>query len=117
LFVYHAEVLVGTPEAERFKIMERRLLKAIMTPAMIAAFLFGVLLLLTPGVADWESGWLWLKLGMVFGLTYVHHLMGWWRKDFANDVNRKSPKFFRVVNEIPTIGMIVIVVMVIVRPF
>ena len=59
LFVYHTEVAVGSPESERFKIMERRLLRAIMNPAMIATFLFGGLLLATPGVIDWSSGWIW----------------------------------------------------------
>jgi putative membrane protein len=117
LFVYHTEVGVGSAEAERFKLMERRLLRAIMNPAMIATFLFGILLLLTPGIADWNSGWLWVKLLMVFGLSHIHHLMGRWRKDFADDANTKTPKFFRVANEVPTIGMIVIVIMVIVRPF
>ena len=78
LFVYHTEVAVGSPESERFKIMERRLLRAIMNPAMIATFLFGGLLLATPGVVDWWSGWIWVKLVLVLGLSHIHHLMGRW---------------------------------------
>ena len=117
LFVYHTEVDVGSPESERFKIMERRLLRAIMNPAMIATFLFGGLLLATPGVVDWSSGWIWVKLAMVLGLSHIHYLMGLWRKDFAADQNTRSSRYFRVVNEGPTLAMIVIVIMVIVRPF
>ena len=117
LFVYHTEVAVGSLESERFKIMERRLLRAIMNPAMIATFLFGGLLLATPGVIDWSSGWIWVKLVLVLGLSHIHHLMGRWCKDFAADQNTRSSRYFRVANEVPTLAMIVIVIMVIVRPF
>lgn len=117
LYVYHTEVAVGSPESERFKIMERRLLRAIMNPAMIATFFFGGLLLATPGVVDWWSGWIWVKLALVLGLSHIHHLMGIWRKDFAADENMRSGRYFRVANEVPTLAMIVIVIMVIVRPF
>ena len=117
LFVYHTEVAVGSLESERFKIMERRLLRAIMNPAMIATFLFGGLLLATPGVIDWSSGWIWVKLVLVLGLSHIHHLMGRWWKDFAADQNTRSSRYFRVANEVPTLAMIVIVIMVIVRPF
>ena len=117
LFVYHRDVAVGSPESERFKVMERRLLQAIMNPAMIATFLFGGLLLATPGVIDWSRGWIWVKLALVLGLSHVHHLMGRWRKDFAEDRNTRSSRYFRVANEVPTLAMIVIVIMVIVRPF
>ncbi len=117
LFVYHTEVAVGSPESERFKIMERRLLRAIMNPAMIATFLFGGLLLATPGVIDWSSGWIWVKLVLVLGLSHFHHVMGRWRKDFAADKNTRSSRYFRIANEVPTLAMIVIVIMVIVRPF
>ncbi len=117
LFVYHTEVAVGSPESERFKVMERRLLRAIMNPAMIATFLFGGLLLATPGVVDWSSGWIWVKLAMVLGLSHVHHLMGRWRKDFEADRNTRSSRYFRLANEVPTLALIVIVIMVIVKPF
>lgn len=117
LFVYHTEVAVGSTESERFKIMERRLLRAIMNPAMTATFLFGGLLLATPGVVDWSSGWIWVKLILVLSLVHFHYLMGRWRKDFAVNQNTRSSRYFRVANEVPTLAMIVIVIMVIVRPF
>lgn len=117
LFVYHTEIEVGSKESERFKTMERRLFRAIMNPAMIATFIFGGLLLSIPGVADWSSGWLWLKLLGVAVLTGAHHGMGRWRKDFAADSNTKSHKFFRIANEAPTLAMALIVIMVIVKPF
>ena len=117
LYVYHVVVPVGSPEAERFKIMERRLLRAIMNPAMIASFLFGATLLATPGIVDWGSGWIWVKLAAVACMSHAHHLMGDWRKAFAEDRNIRSQRYFRIANEAPTLLMIVIVIMVIVRPF
>lgn len=117
LFVYHTEVAVGSPESERFKLMERRLFRAIMNPAMIVAVVLGGLLLAIPGVADWSSGWLWLKLIGVTVLIWSHHGMGRWRKDFAADRNVRSQRFFRFANEAPTLAMILIVIMVIVKPF
>lgn len=117
LFVYHTGVEAGSETSETFKIMERRLLRAIMNPAMIAAYLFGGLLLATPGIADWSSGWLWTKLFGVALLTVAHHAMGLWRKDFAAGRNSRSTRFFRIANEAPTLAMILIVIMVIVRPF
>lgn len=117
LFVYHTEAEAGSSESERFKVMERRLFRGIMNPAMIGAFIFGGLLLATPGVADWASGWLYVKLATVFGLSHIHHLMGRWRKDFVADKNMRSSRYFRVANEVPALAMVVIVIMVIVRPF
>ena len=117
LFVYHAAEPKGSAAAETFKVMERRLLRGIMNPAMIAAFVFGGLLLLTPGVVDWTNGWIYVKLTAVAGLTIVHHRLASWRKEFAADANRRSVRFYRVVNEVPTLLMIVIVIMVVVKPF
>ena len=117
LFVYHVEIAPGSLEDARFQTMERRLLRAIMNPAMITAYLFGGLLLATPGIADWSSGWLWTKLFGVALLTVAHHAMGLWRKDFAAGRNSRSTRFFRIANEAPTLAMILIVIMVIVRPF
>lgn len=116
LFVYHTETMAGSAESERFKIMERRLLRGIMNPAMIATYLFGILLLLTPGIADWSSGWLWLKLVGVAVLTASHHAMGLWRKAFAADANAHSQRYFRIANEAPTLAMVLIVVMIVVKP-
>jgi putative membrane protein len=117
LFVYHAAEPMGSAAAETFKAMERRLLRGIMNPAMIAVFVFGGLLLLTPGVVDWTSGWIYVKLAAVAGLTVVHHRLARWRKDFAADANRRSARFYRIVNEVPTLLMIVIVIMVVAKPF
>jgi putative membrane protein len=114
LFVYHATAPVGSELSETLKVMERRLLRAIMNPAMIAAYVFGGLMLWTQ---DWHQGWLHVKLLMVVVLTIAHHLYGLWRKDFAADRNARPARFYRVWNEVPTLAMIVIVILVIVKPF
>jgi len=118
LFVYHTMVAPGTTESERFKVMERRLLKQIINPAMMATWLFGLLLVLTPGVIDWaQDGWWHVKLAMVLLLSGFHGAMSKWRREFLEDRNRRSHKFYRLANEVPTVLMLVVVVMVIVRPF
>jgi protoporphyrinogen IX oxidase len=117
LFVYHAEAEIGSDKAETFKIMERRLLRGIMAPAVIMVVLFGALLATTPGIVDWREGWIWAKLVLVVGLIVFHHLLAGWRKSFAADVVPHSSRFFRIVNELPTISLIAIVVLVVVKPF
>jgi protoporphyrinogen IX oxidase len=117
LYVYHCQVLPGSAESERFKVMERRLLKQIMTPAMIATWLFGILLVLTPGIISWTQGWWHVKLVCVLLMSGFHGATSRWRRDFLHDRNRRSERFYRIVNEIPTVLMIVIVIMVIVKPF
>ena len=117
LFVYHAEAEAGSDKSETFKVMERRLLRAIMNPAMIAAFVFGGLMLGTPGIVDWGSVWIWVKLAAVAGMTVAHHVFARWMKDFAADANTRPAKTYRLANEVPTVLMIVIVVMIIARPF
>ncbi len=117
LFVYHCEVRPGSAESERFKVMERRLLKSIANPAGIAVWTFGILLVLTPGVVDWSSGWWHLKMLGILVITGVHHVLMARRKDFLHDRNRRPQTYYRVLNEVPTVAMIVIVVMVIVKPF
>jgi putative membrane protein len=117
LYVYHCGVEVGSPESELFKVMERRLIRAITNPAMVAAVVFGVLLLLTPGVVDWGSGWIWVKLVAAVAMTGLHGAYSRWRRDFAEDRNTRPAKFYRYWNEVPTVLMILIVIMVIVRPF
>ena len=116
LFVYHAGTQPGSPQSELFKVMERRLLRAIMTPAMLASYLFGGILALAwfGGAA---AGWLPAKLALVLVLTLLHHLMARWRKAFAEDRNIHSARFYRWWNEGPTVLMIVIVILVIVKPF
>lgn len=117
LFVYHAGVASGSEASETFKVMERRLLKGITTPAMIGAVVFGGLLLATPGIVDWSRGWIHAKLGLVLGLLVFHHMLARWQKKFSRDGNRRSPNFFRMVNEIPTILMIAVILLVVVKPF
>ncbi len=116
LFVYHVEATPGSVQSETFKVMERRLMKAIINPAMIATLIFGVLLLLAQPELM-RQGWLHAKLTAVFFLFALHGMMSGWLKAFAADRNRKSAKFFRIMNEGPTVLMVVIVILVIVRPF
>ncbi len=117
LFVYHAGAQPGSESSELLKIMERRLLRAIINPAMIAVFLLDGALLSTPGVADWSAGWLHLKLVLVFVLSGLHGMLAKWRKEFEADRNRRSAKFYRIANEVPTVLMIAIVILVVVKPF
>jgi putative membrane protein len=117
LYVYHCEVRPGSAESERFKVMERRLLRQIINPAMIATWAFGILLVLTPGVIDWSAGWWHVKLAAILLLSGFHGAASRWRRDFLADRNTRPPRFYRIANEVPTVLMIIIVVMVIVRPF
>ena len=118
LYVYHAEKAADRPEIDPvFQEMERKLLRAIMNPAMIATWAFGLMLVFTPGIVDWSEGWPWVKAAMVLLMTWFHHAASLWRKDFAAGRNRRPGRFYRLANEAPTLLMVVIVVMVIVRPF
>ena len=117
LFVYHATAPVESELAETFKLMERRLLRGIMTPAMIATWGFGLLLVSLPGTVDWGMGWIWVKLGLVIGLTVFHFMLAHWRRVFSAGQNRHPASFFRVVNELPTLALLAIVVLVVVKPF
>src|SRR6185437_6226896 len=115
LFVYHAKIAPGSEQSETFKTMEHRLLTYIMTPAMIATWIFGISLVFTGG---WlTAGWLHAKLALVLALTVMHGLMSHWANDFRYDRNRRSQKFFRIANEIPTLLMIAIVILAVVKPF
>jgi putative membrane protein len=107
----------GSLESERFKVMERKLFKGIVNPAMIATFVFGILLVLTPGAVDWHAGWWHLKLTSVLLLIPFHIFLSRWRKDFLEDRNQRPQRFYRMVNEIPAVLMVIIVIMVIVKPF
>jgi putative membrane protein len=118
LYVYHCDAAPGTPASEMLKVMERRLLKAIINPAMIASFLFGGLLLATPGLIDWSAGWIWVKLFLVvIGMGGLHGAFARWQRDFAADRNRRPARFYRFANEAPTLILIVVVILVIVKPF
>jgi protoporphyrinogen IX oxidase len=117
LFVYHASVPVDSGRSALFKIMERRLQRAIMTPAMLASWVFGLTLAATPGIVDWHDGWIRAKLALVVALTAYHVMLGRWRRAFAVDRNTHTARFFRIVNELPTVTMIAIVILVVVKPF
>lgn len=117
LFVYHATARIGGDASETFKVMERRLLRGIMTPAMLASLLFGGALAATPGIVDWHRGWIWAKLLLVLALALYHGALARWRLAFAADRNRHSARFFRLVNELPAMAMLLIVVLVVVKPF
>jgi len=116
LFVYHSELKLGSEASELFKKMERRLLKAIMNPAMFASLFFGGLLL-ADSSTDWSAHWLHVKLVFVGLLMIVHMKMAKWRRSFEFDSNTKSQKFFRIVNEVPTLLMILIVLLVVIKPW
>lgn len=118
LFVYHAGAKPGSELDKTFQTMEAKLLCVIMNPAMILAWVFGVLLVLAPASGvSLEDYWIWVKLGTVVALTWFHHLLGLWRKDFAKGRNTRDEAFYRKVNELPAIALVIVVVMVIVRPF
>jgi protoporphyrinogen IX oxidase len=115
LFVYHCEAEIGSKQSETFKIMERRLLKAIINPAMVVTWLAGLYL---ASSGHWLSaGWLHGKLLLVIILSGVHGFFSRWVKDFAKDQNTRSQRFYRLINEVPTVLMIGIVILVVVKPF
>lgn len=122
LFVYHCDAEIGSDKSETFKVMERRLLRAIINPAMIATWVLGVLMLWV--VVDlWENtdflkaGWFHVKLTAVLLLSALHGLLSRHRKQFERDANVHSAKYYRILNEIPTVLLIIIIFMVVLRPF
>lgn len=115
LFVYHSEVAVGSPQSETFKVMERRLLRAIINPAMIVTWVLG-LWLAWKGFG-FHGGWLHTKIALVFVMSGVHGYLSGSVRRFAEDRNVKSARHWRIVNEVPTLLMIAIVILVIVKPF
>jgi putative membrane protein len=117
LFVYHAQSKTGSEQSETFKVMERRLLRYITTPAMLASWVLGLALAFS-GVIDWsKDGWFHAKLFLVLLLSAYHGLLAKWTKDFALDRNTHLARFYRIANEVPTLLMILIVILVVVRPF
>lgn len=116
LYVYHAAAAPGSDKSETFKIMERRLLRGIMNPAMIATFVFG-LLMLSANTGLMQQGWIHVKLLLVLIMAGIHGFYAKCRKDFERDQNTRSPKFYKIWNEVPTIGLIAIVVLAVVKPF
>jgi putative membrane protein len=117
LFVYHAEAPAGSNRAAMLATMERRLLRGIMLPAAALTYAFGLSLALVPGLVDWRSGWIWAKLALVLLLTVFHILLVGWRRGFAEARYPHTAGFFRAANEIPTLIMIAIVLLVVLKPF
>ena len=114
IFVYHAGVKKNGEIDRMFQVMEDRLYKYIMTPAMILTLIFGFFMASEIG---FDFVWLHIKLTLVFLLIGFHHMLGKWKKDFAKGENKNSEKFFRIANEVPTILMILIVIFIILKPF
>jgi putative membrane protein len=116
LFVHHAERagLAGDLH-DTFVMMERKLLRVIMNPAMVAAWVFGLLLVATPGIVDWSSAWPWLKATGVLAMTWFHHWLARRRKDFATQANTREGRTYRIMNEVPTVLMLLIVFSVVVK--
>ena len=116
LFVYHAAAAVGTATSETFKVMERRLLRVITTPAMIVSLISGAwLILMVP--EHLSEGWMHAKIVLVIAMVAAHGLLARHRRLFADDQNRQSARYFRILNEVPTFLLIGIIILVIVRPF
>ncbi len=117
LYVYHVKAVKGSDLSETLKIMERRLLRYIMNPAMMVTWLLGLIMIApNPGLMS-TGGWMHVKLLFVVLMSAVHMMYAKWRKDFESDNNIRSEKFYRIANEAPTVLMIVIVIMVVVKPF
>lgn len=117
LFVYHTErVTIGSDTDGLFQTMEQKLFKLIMNPSMISTYVFGVLLVLIPGIVDWGAVWPYTKLAAIAGMTWFHHWCGLRRKDFIVQGNTRTGRDYRIMNEVPTLLMVVIVISVIVKP-
>ena len=116
LFVYHAESVGQSGDThELFQTMELKLLRVIMNPAMIATWVFGLMLVFTPGIVDWSAAWPWVKAACVLGMTWFHHWLGLRRKEFVAGQNTRDGRTYRMMNEVPTLLMVGIVVSVIVK--
>ncbi|MDE0148005.1 MAG: protoporphyrinogen oxidase HemJ [Rhodospirillaceae bacterium] len=115
LFVYHADAAPGSDKSETFKVMERRLLRGIANPSMVVVWATGIALYVASEF--WTQGWMHAKWLGVIALTLLHHACARWRRDFERDENARSARFYRVWNEVPALFAILIVVLVIVKPF
>jgi putative membrane protein len=115
LFIYHCEAEPGSQQSETFKVMERRLLRAIINPAMVATWVLGLWLAWDAGL--FRNGWMHAKLALVVAMSAIHGMFVRYVRDFAEDRNRRPQRFYRIVNEVPTLLMIGIVILVIVKPF
>ncbi len=115
LFVYHSDAPKGSPLAETFKLMERRLLKGIINPSMILVFLTGVTLAYI--TTYWQAAWLHAKFVLVLALAALHGYFARCTRTFAQDANVRTARFYRILNEVPTVLMVLIVILVVVKPF
>ena len=115
LYVYHCAAEPGSVQSETFKVMERRLLRAIINPAMIAAWIFGIMLVIHGDL--WSEGWFHAKFALLIAMTSVHGAFARWRRHFAADANRHDARFYRIMNEVPTLLLIGVVILAVVRPF
>ena len=115
LFVYHCETSPGTPEYDRFVLMERKLMRIIINPSMIAVWVLGLLLVET--LQAWSEGWFHAKLALVIALSAMHVFLSRWRREFECGANARSQRFYRIANEVPAVLMALIVVLVVVKPF
>lgn len=116
LYVYHTRVKSGSEADKLFQIMEHRLLRLIMNPSMIGVYVFGLINAHIYGFAVLGM-WFHIKMAAVLGLSLMHGLLAKWRKDFANGNNSHTEKFYRIINEIPAILMLIAVIMVVIKPF
>ena len=118
LFVYHTEQVLAGSETDRlFQTMELKLFRLIMNPSMISTWVFGLMMVSIPGLVDWASMWPYTKCAGIVGMTWFHHWCGSRRKDFIKGKNTRTGRDYRMMNEVPTLFMLVIVVSVIVKPF
>ena len=118
LFVHHSENVEVPSQTDRlFSIMESKLLKVIMTPAMLTTWGFGLSLAVIPGVLDWSDIWPWVKLISIIAMTWFHFWLAKRQRDFELGDNQLTGKTYRIINEVPTVLLLVIVIMVVVRPF
>jgi putative membrane protein len=115
LFVYHADAPKDSPQAKTFVVMERRLMRAIMLPALLATWITGLTLAVQGGVV--HAGWFHAKLALVIALSALHGYFAKIRKDLAEEINRHDSRFFRIINEAPTVLMVGIVILVVFKPF
>lgn len=115
LYVYHADAETGSVQSETFKVMERRLLRAIINPAMILAWILG--LMLAAHLDAWAEAWFLAKLACLIAMQLIHAALARWRRHFAADMNRHSARFYRIMNEVPTLVLLAIVIFAVVKPF
>ena len=117
LYVYHADTPPGSNRAAMLEVMERRLLRGIMFPAVVMTYGFGAMLAAVPGAVNWQQGWIWAKLALVVLLTVFHVKLAQWRREFAAGKFARTSRFYRMINEVPTLIMIAIVLLVVLKPF